>query len=135
MRVRVFAVVISPSPARGRAGRRRLFSKSRGFHLRILRNIQTSRVRFINMTIPLLLAQTAVPASWHASSLLEALLYMAIFALAGIFLAIAGYKLFDYCTPGNLHEEIVKNRNLAAAIVGGAVILGVSIVVAAAIVG
>lgn len=86
-------------------------------------------------TLALVLAQTPAPASWHASSLTEALLNVAIFSIAGTLLAIVGYKLFDYCTPGNLHEEIVKNRNLAAAIIGAAIILGVCIVVAAAIMG
>lgn len=82
-----------------------------------------------------LFAQASTAATWHASSLAEALLYTAIFSVAGTLLAIVGYKLFDLCTPGNLHEEIVKNKNLAAALVGAAVIVGVSIVVAAAIVG
>ena len=81
------------------------------------------------------LAQATAPATWHASSLGEALLYMAVFSLAGTVLAILGYKLFDACTPGNLHEEILKNRNLAAAMVGAAIIIGVCIVVAAAIMG
>lgn len=85
--------------------------------------------------IPTLAAQAAAPASWHASSLTEALIYTAVFSVAGTLLAILGYKLFDLCTPGNLHEEIVKNKNLAAAVVGAAVIVGVCIVVAAAIVG
>jgi len=87
--------------------------------------------------LPSLFAQSAAaaPASWHAGSLAEALVYTAIFSLAGTFLAIIGYKLFDYCTPGNLHEEIVKNRNPAAALIGAAVIVGVCIVVAASIVG
>jgi uncharacterized membrane protein YjfL (UPF0719 family) len=84
--------------------------------------------------LPLFLAEAA-PNSWHASSVAEALFYTALFSVAGTLLAIVGYKLFDYCTPGNLHEEIVKNRNLAAAIIGAAVILGVCIVVAAAIMG
>ena len=83
--------------------------------------------------LPLLFAQSN--ASWHATSLAQALFYTAIFSLAGTLLAILGYKLFDLCTPGKLHEEILKNRNLAAAIVGAAVILGVCIVVAAAIMG
>ncbi len=82
-----------------------------------------------------LLAQATPPANWHATSLGEALLNVAIFSVAGTLLAIAGYKLFDFCTPGNLHEEILKNRNLAAAVVGGAIILGVCIIVAAAIMG
>lgn len=66
---------------------------------------------------------------------LEGLGAMALYALLGIGLAILGYKLFDRCTPGDLHEEIVKNRNSAAAVVGAAVILGVCLIVAAAIVG
>ena len=50
-------------------------------------------------------------------------------------MAIAGYKLFDKCTPGDLHREIVENKNVAAALVAGAVILGVCIIIAAAMVG
>jgi putative membrane protein len=84
--------------------------------------------------LPLFLAEVSSN-SWHASSVAEALFYTALFSIAGTLLAIVGYKLFDICTPGNLHEEIVKNRNLAAAVVGAAVIVGVCIVVAAAIMG
>ena len=84
-----------------------------------------------------LLAQVpaASASSWHDSSLGGALLATAVFSLVGTALAIIGYKIFDYCTPGNLHDEIIKNRNTAAAILGAAIILGVCIVVAAAIVG
>ena len=71
-------------------------------------------------------------ASWHASSLGGALLNMAIFALAGIVLAVIGYKLFDKCTPGDLHKEIIENKNTAAAIVAAAVIIGVCVIVAVA---
>lgn len=82
-----------------------------------------------------LFAQTSTPAEWHSTSLGGALLATAVFSFAGTLLAIIGYKIFDLCTPGNLHEEIIKNRNVAAAILGAAVILGVCIVVAAAIMG
>ena len=82
-----------------------------------------------------LLAQTSAPSDWHAASLGQGLFYMVIFALVGIALAILGYKLFDWATPGQLHEEIIQNKNIAAALVGGAVIIGVCIIVAAAIVG
>jgi uncharacterized membrane protein YjfL (UPF0719 family) len=88
----------------------------------------------IMQRLPLFLAEAA-PNSWHATSVAEALFYTALFSIAGTLLAIFGYKLFDFCTPGNLHDEILKNRNLAAAIVGGAVIIGVCIIVAAAIMG
>lgn len=89
----------------------------------------------ISSPLPLVLAQAVPAAPWHPDSLAQALLYVAIFSVAGMLLAIFGYKLFDYCTPGNLHEEIVKNRNIAAALIGAAIIIGVSIVVAAAIMG
>lgn len=85
--------------------------------------------------LPALLAQASSGADWHANSLVQALLYTAVFSLVGTALAILGYKIFDFCTPGDLHEEIVKNRNIAAAILGAAIILGVCIVVAAAIMG
>jgi uncharacterized membrane protein YjfL (UPF0719 family) len=88
----------------------------------------------MNLLTPLF-AQASAPAAWHASTLGGALLYTAVFSLAGTVLAIIGYKLFDFCTPGDLHEEIIKNRNLAAAVLGAAIILGVCIVVAAAIMG
>ena len=78
---------------------------------------------------------TAQGADWHASNLPQAILYMLIFAMIGIGTAILGYRLFDKCTPGDLHREIIENKNVAAAIVGGAVILGVCIIVAAAMVG
>jgi uncharacterized membrane protein YjfL (UPF0719 family) len=57
------------------------------------------------------------------------------FAVVGIIAAILGYKIFDMCTPGDLNKEIVENKNIAAAIVAGAVILGVCVIIAAAMVG
>ena len=60
---------------------------------------------------------------------------MLLFAVIGIVAAILGYKLFDKCTPGDLNKEIVEHRNIAAAIVAAAVILGVCIIIAAAMLG
>src|ERR1043165_1160661 len=74
-------------------------------------------------------------ASWHAQTLGEAIGYMVLFAAIGIGTAIAGYKVFDMCTPGNLSKEILENKNVAAAIVAAAVILGVCIIIAAAMLG
>ena len=83
-------------------------------------------------------ADPAIPTStpsWHAQTLAGALGYMAAFALTGTVLAIIGYKLFDKCTPGDLHREIIEHRNVAAAIIAGAVILGVCLIIAASMVG
>ena len=73
--------------------------------------------------------------TWHAQSLLQAIANMLIFAFIGIAAALAGYKLFDKCTPGDLSREILENKNVAAAIIAAAVIIGVCIIIAAAMVG
>lgn len=80
-------------------------------------------------------ADGASPVRWIYASPLSGLGLMVLFALVGIALAIVGYKLFDKFTPGNLHREIVEERNVAAAIIGGAVILGVCVIIAAAMIG
>jgi uncharacterized membrane protein YjfL (UPF0719 family) len=66
------------------------------------------------------------------SPLLNGLLLFVIFGLAGIIMAVIGYKLFDKFTPGDLHKEIFDNKNVAAAILAGSVIIGVSLILAAA---
>ena len=55
------------------------------------------------------------------------------YAILGIVLAVIGFKVFDYLTPGKLDEEILQKQNIAAAILAGAVILGICIIVAAAV--
>ena len=87
-------------------------------------------------TAPALMAAEA-PAvqSWRAQTLGQAIANLLIFAGIGLVSAIIGYKVFDLCTPGHLTKEILEHRNVAAAIIGGAVILGVCIIVAAAMIG
>jgi hypothetical protein len=89
----------------------------------------------VDRLLSLELAQVSPPAGWHAQSLGQAIGYMILFGLVGILLAIVGYKLFDRCTPGELHKEIIEQKNVAAAIIGGAVILGVCVIIAAAMLG
>ena len=83
----------------------------------------------------LMAATTDTVPTWHAQTLGQALLNMLVFALIGIAAAILGYKLFDKCTPGDLTKEIIEHRNVAAAIIGAAVILGVCIIIAASMLG
>ena len=90
------------------------------------------------LATPSLVAQeAALPqlATWHPQSLGHAIANMVIFAAIGLAVAIIGFKVFDKCTPGNLAKEIVENKNVAAAIVAAAVILGVCIIIAASMVG
>ena len=98
-------------------------------------------VRRLTPVLPLLLmlAPTVALAGdgegWHARSVAGALGLTALFGLSGVVLAIVGYKIFDLCTPGDLHKEIVEHKNIAAAIIGAAVILGICIIIAAAMIG
>lgn len=71
----------------------------------------------------------------HAHTLLQSVGNVLLYAAIGIAAAIIGYKFFDKCTPGDLHKEIIEHKNTAAAIVAAAVILGVSIIIAAAMLG
>ena len=82
---------------------------------------------------PSLMAADAPPAvaSWHAQTLLAAIGNVLIFAGIGIAAAIIGFKVFDWCTPGDLQKEIIEHKNVAAAIVAAAAILGVCIIIAA----
>lgn len=63
----------------------------------------------------------------------NSVLNVVIFAVLGIVLAIIGFKVFDKLTPGKLDEEILQKQNIAAAILAGAFILGICIIVAAAV--
>ncbi len=88
------------------------------------------------LAAPLFAADQALPApTWHAQSLAQAVLNMLLFVVIGIAAAIVSYKLFDKCTPGDLSKEILENKNIAAAIIAAAVIIGVCIIIAAAMIG
>ncbi|HMP16419.1 MAG TPA: DUF350 domain-containing protein [Gemmatales bacterium] len=71
--------------------------------------------------------------AWHPSTMTESLLSAAAFGALGIIMAIIGFKLFDWITPGDLGNEITGKQNIAAAVLAGAVVIGVSIIMAAAI--
>jgi len=55
-----------------------------------------------------------------------------LFAAIGFVLLFAGYRLFDRLTPTSLSDDVFKNGNVAAAIVMSALIIGVAIIIYAA---
>ncbi len=69
----------------------------------------------------------------HVERLGFSLLNVVIYAAVGIVLAVIGFKIIDILTPGKLGEEILQKQNIAAAILAGAFILGICIIVAAAV--
>lgn len=75
-------------------------------------------------------------AGWHPDNLPMALAATLAFGMVGLLLAVFGYKLFDWVTPGlHIERELGEKHNMAVAIVVGAVILGSCLVVAATILG
>jgi uncharacterized membrane protein YjfL (UPF0719 family) len=74
-----------------------------------------------------------VPAA-QVAPLGRLLLDFALFGLSGIVLLIIGYYLWEMITPYNLRREIHENKNMAVALVAGAFVIGMGIVIAAAIV-
>ena len=79
---------------------------------------------------PILPPQALAP----AAPLWRLMLDAALFGLCGIVLLIIGYYLWELITPYNLRREIHENRNTAAAIVVAAFIVGMAIVIAAALI-
>ena len=61
------------------------------------------------------------------------ILLATIFSVLGFVLLFAGYRMFDAVTPGNLSRRIFDEGNVAAAIMAGAFVIAVSIVIAASI--
>ena len=78
-----------------------------------------------------LFADQLSPWEWNAFA--WAALTTLAFGGIGIILAFLGFKLFDMLTPGKLEEEIVQKQNIAAAILGAAIIIGICLIVARAV--
>ena len=66
-------------------------------------------------------------------TMLANLVAAAVFAVLGIVLFIAAFFLFDRLTPGLLWKEVIEEHNTALAILIGAVAIGLSIIISAAI--
>ncbi len=61
------------------------------------------------------------------------ILLATVFSVLGFVLLFVGYRMFDAVTPGNLSRRIFDEGNVAAAIMAGAFVIAVSIVIAASI--
>lgn len=56
-----------------------------------------------------------------------------LFAVLGFILLVVCYRVFDALNPADLHARIFEDGNVAAAIVSAAFIIGLAIIIAAAI--
>jgi len=56
-----------------------------------------------------------------------------IFSLLGIIILLVAYSIIEKLTPENTWKEIVQKNNIAVAIVFAALIIGMSMIISAAI--
>ena len=56
-----------------------------------------------------------------------------VFALIGIVVFVGAFVLIDKMTPYDLWKEIVEEKNLALAVLVGAMSIGICIIIAAAV--
>lgn len=68
-------------------------------------------------------------ADFHPVYLLNAIIY----ALLGILIFVAAFAAIDKMTPYDLWKEIVEDKNVALAVLVGAMSLGMCIIIAAAV--
>jgi uncharacterized membrane protein YjfL (UPF0719 family) len=57
-----------------------------------------------------------------------------VYGLVGLILLLIGYYIYELITPYSVKEELVTHRNPAVAMVVAAFIVGMAIVIAAAII-
>ena len=64
---------------------------------------------------------------------LHAVLASVVFAVLGIVILVLSFLVVEKLTPENLWKEVVANKNIAMAIVLGAYIIAIGMIVSAAI--
>jgi len=81
------------------------------------------------------MAQTTATGDPSLKSILRPLLWSITFAAVGMVAAFVAIKIFDMATPKIDIQKELLNNNIAVAILTGAVVIGVCIIVAASIAG
>jgi len=66
---------------------------------------------------------------FHPSALLNAIVYAAL----GIVIFVIAFLIIDKMTPYHLWKEIVEDKNVALAVLVGAMSIGICIIIAAAV--
>jgi hypothetical protein len=62
------------------------------------------------------------------------LLTSVVYGLVGLILLLIGYYIYELITPFSVKEELITHRNPAVAMVAAAFILGMALIIAAAII-
>ena len=87
----------------------------------------------VPLAFALLHAGTAHAQAGRVETLLTGILDTIIYSIVGIVMTAIGFKVVDWLTPGNLAEEIAHKENRALAILAGAIMLGICVIIAGVI--
>jgi hypothetical protein len=59
---------------------------------------------------------------------------MLVYSVLGLIILAGAFKMIDILTPGNLAKQIAEDRNIALAIVIAGAMIGISMIIASAII-
>lgn len=71
----------------------------------------------------------------HPSLQLATIMATIIYSLIGVVVMLLGVTLFDKMFNLDLHKELVEDQNLAFGVLLGGLAIGISVIIAAAIIG
>jgi len=94
--------------------------------------------RLISLFILLLLFVVPVYADTQAdgiswSKLENGIVGTILYSLIGILMALLAYRMIDMIIPGKMSHQIAEDKNVAVALLASSMILGICIIIAAAI--
>ncbi len=102
----------------------------------VVHGVEENRVEMFSMNVidlAIPLAQESAPGMLQL--LIQHLIAATVFAALGIIVFFVGLLIVEKITPFSIIKEILDEHNQAVAMIISAVVLGISIIVAAAIVG
>ena len=67
------------------------------------------------------------------TQILNGLTNSVVYSLVGIVILLIAYLIVEKLTPENSWKEIVENKNMALAIIFGSFIIGISLIISAAL--
>lgn len=82
-----------------------------------------------------LLAQTADGDSLGMGLLLRHLIAVVVFSVVGVMVLFCCVWIFDKLSPYSFRKEILEDQNTALAIIAGAVLIGIAMIISAAMTG
>lgn len=82
----------------------------------------------------LLLMTSPAYAQSDFSSFAAELASTIIYSIVGIVMAVIGFKVVDWLTPGDLAEEVAHKENRALAVLAGSMMVGVCIIIASVLI-